>query len=115
MPKSKRNKVIPMTKTKKTVDKEKKEDLVEKVQGYLDEYDYVYVFRYKNMTNLPMQELRSYWKDSKFVVGKNKVLQIALGRTEDDSFKTNSYLLSPYMKNNCGLFFTNSEPELVIE
>ena len=93
MPKSKRNKVIPLTKTKKTIDKDK--NLVEKVHTYLDEYSYVYAFAYKNMTNLPMQELRNYWKESKFVIGKNKVLQIALGKTEDTSYKTNSYLLSP--------------------
>jgi mRNA turnover protein 4 len=47
------------------------------------------------MTNLPMQELRNYWNDSKFVIGKNKVLQIALGKSEDTSYKTNSYLVSP--------------------
>jgi mRNA turnover protein 4 len=95
MPRSKRNKVIPLTKTKKTIDKDKKEELIENVKGYLDEYSYVYVFKYKNMTNLPMQELRTYWKDSKFVIGKNKVLQVALGRTEGECYKTNSHLLSP--------------------
>jgi|LauGreDrversion4_2_1035121.scaffolds.fasta_scaffold591484_2 mRNA turnover protein 4 len=95
MPKSKRNKVIPLTKTKKTIDKDRKVDLVDKVHNYLDEFSYVYVFRYKNMTNLPMQELRNYWNDSKFVIGKNKVLQIALGKSEDTSYKTNSYLVSP--------------------
>jgi mRNA turnover protein 4 len=95
MPKSKRNKVIPLTKTKKTIDKDRKVDLVDKVHNYLDEFSFVYVFRYKNMTNLPMQELRNYWKDSKFVIGKNKVLQIALGKSEDTSYKTNSYLVSP--------------------
>ena len=98
MPKSKRNKVIPLTKTKKTIDKDKKVDLVDRIQNYLDEYSYVYVFKYKNMTNLPMQELRNYWKDSKFVIGKNKVIQIALGRSEETSYKTNSYLLSPVHK-----------------
>ena len=95
MAKSKRNKVIPLTKTKKTLDKDKKTDLVEKVQTFLEEYSFVYVFKYKNMTNLPMQELRNYWKDSKFVIGKNKVLQIALGKNEETSHKTNSYLLAP--------------------
>lgn len=94
MPKSKRNKVIPLTKTKKTIDKDRKVELVDKVHNYLDEFSYVYVFRYKNMTNLPMQELRNYWKDSKFVIGKNKVLQISLGKSEDTSYRTNSYLLS---------------------
>lgn len=95
MPRSKRNKVIPLTKTKKTIDKDRKIDLIDKVHTYLDEFSYVYVFRYKNMTNLPMQELRNYWKDAKFVIGKNKVLQIALGKSEDTSYKTNSYLVSP--------------------
>lgn len=94
MPRSKRNKVIPLTKTKKSAGREKKEASVQKIEDCLDKYTYVYAFRFKNMTNLPMQELRSYWKDSKFLFGKNKVMQVALGKTEEDSYETNTYLLS---------------------
>lgn len=115
MAKSKRNKVVSLTKTKKSNVSDKKLDLVEKIQKYLNNYKYCYVFSYKNMTTMPMQELRNYWSDSKFVIGKNKVLQIALGRTEEESFKLNTHLLATYLKNNCGLFFTDKEPDYIIE
>jgi mRNA turnover protein 4 len=114
MAKNKRNKVVPITKVGKK-EHDKKNHIIENVQKCLNDYDYCYAFSYKNMTAMPMQALRQYWKDSKFVIGKNKVLQVALGRTEEDSYKLNSYHLSEYLKGNCGLFFTNSDPDLVLE
>ena len=67
------------------------------------------------MTTMPMQELRNFHSDSKFVIGKNKVLQIALGRNEEESYKPNSYKLSKFLNNSCGLFFTDKDPEYVLE
>ena len=64
MVKSKRSKVVPLTKTKKTASSQKKDKIFDKVQSLSEEYDYVYAFHYKNMTNLPMQSLKQYWKDS---------------------------------------------------
>ena len=113
MAKNKRNKVVPLTKTIKK-ENDKKSNLIEKVRKYIDEYQYCYVFNYKNMTTMPMQELRKFYEDSKFVIGKNKVLQVALGRTEEDSFRTNSYHLSEHLKGTCGLLFTNNEPDHII-
>ena len=115
MAKSKRNKVVSLTKTKKSNVSEKKLDLVEKIQKYLNKFKYCYVFSFKNMSVMPMQELRNFWSDSKFVVGKNKVLQIALGRDEEEAFKTNTYKLSKFLKANCGLFFTDKEPDYIVE
>ncbi len=115
MAKSKRNKVVSLTKTKKSNVSEKKLELVEKIQKYMENFEYCYVFQFKNMTTMPMQELRNFWSDSKFVIGKNKVLQIALGRNEEETFKNNSYKLSKYLNGSCGLFFTDKDPEYVVE
>ena len=116
MAKSKRNRVVPLTKVSKKENLSvKKTQLVEKIENYLKEYENCYVFRYKNMTTMPMQELRNYWSSSKFLIGKNKVLQVALGKSEDDEPKLNSHKLSSYLKSNCGLFFSNENPEYVIE
>lgn len=114
MAKSKRNKVVPLSKVKGKFEA-KKSTIVESIHKLLDDYKYCYVFKHKNMTNVPLQELRHYWKSSKFVIGKNKVMQVALGKTEDDSYKENSYLIGPFLKGNSGLFFTNEEPDLIIE
>jgi mRNA turnover protein 4 len=113
MAKSKRNTVVPLTKTTKKSN-DKKSHLIEKVRKCIDEYEYCYAFNYKNMTTMPMQELRKFYEDSKFLIGKNKVLQVALGRTEEDTHRTNTYHLSEYLKGNCGLFFTNNEPDHII-
>ncbi len=117
MAKSKRNKVVPLTKVgKKDNISTKKSQLVEKIESNLDEYDFCYVFKYKNMTTMPMQELRNYWStSSKFVIGKNKVLQVALGKSEEDEPKLNSHQLSTYLKGNSGLFFSKKDPDLVLE
>jgi len=67
------------------------------------------------MTSLPMQELRNYWNTSKFIIGKNKVLQVALGKSPDDEHKLNSHKLSSFLKGSCGLFFSDKEPDMVID
>lgn len=37
------------------------------------------------MRNTLLKELRSEWKqDSRFIFGKNRVMQLAFGRSEDD-------------------------------
>ncbi len=64
MVKSKRNKVVPLTKTKKKVGQEKKDKIHEKTQACIDNYDYIYTFKFRNMTTMPMQELRKYWRTS---------------------------------------------------
>ena len=115
MAKSKRNKVVSLTKTKKSNVSDKKLNLVEKIQKYMKNYKYCYAFSHKNMTTMPMQELRNFFSDCKFIIGKNKVLQVALGRNEEETFKPNSYQLSKFMSNSCGLFFTDKGPEYVVE
>jgi len=117
MPKSKRNKIVPLSKVQKKNENisSKKVELVDKVKNFLDDYQYCYVIKYKNMTNLPMQELRNYWKTSKFVVGKNKVLHVVLGKTEDDEYKLNTHKLTKFLKGNCGLIFSNEESDYVVE
>jgi mRNA turnover protein 4 len=114
MAKNKRNKVVALTKTTKK-ENDKKSSLIDKVRNNIDQYEYCYAFNYKNMTTMPMQELRKYYEESKFIIGKNKVLQVALGRTEEESHRINSYHLSEYMKGTCGLFFTNYEPDHIIK
>lgn len=116
MAKSKRNKVVPLTKVaKKENFGTKKSKLVESIESYLEEYEYCYVYKYKNMTTMPMQEIRNYWSDSKFVLGKNKVIQVALGRSEENEPKLNSHKLSKYLRGNSGLLFSNKDPDLVLE
>ena len=39
------------------------------------------------MRNSMLKEVRSQWKESRFFYGKNRVMQLALGRTEAEEYK----------------------------
>lgn len=61
-----------------------KQKIVEDVRNCVEKYKSVYMFTYKNMRNEKMQEIREHWKPSRFFFGKIKILQIGLGRKEED-------------------------------
>ena len=114
MPKTKRNKVVPLSKVTKKGFTDKKIKLIKRIHKYLKDYKYCYAFKYKNMTTMPMNELKNYFSDSIFLIGKNKVMQVALGKNSEEEIKENSTKLEKYLKGNCGLFFSNEEPDKVI-
>lgn len=119
MAKSKRNKVVALTKTKKSNLLDKKSQFVKKVHSLISNYKYSYSFSYKNLTTLAMQSLRSYFKDenedSQFLLGKSTIFQVALGRNEEESVHPNMFRLSKTIKGNSGMFFSNKDPDFVIK
>ena len=104
MPKSKRNRVVPLSRVTKKGPGEKKERQVKNIHKYLKQYKYCYAFTYKNMTNIAMNSLKEYFNDSIFMIGKN----------EEEESKEGSSKLNKYLKGNCGLFFTDKEPDDII-
>ena len=114
MPKSKRNRVVPLSRVTKKGPGEKKERQVKNIHKYLKQYKYCFAFNYKNMTNIAMNALKEYFNDSIFMIGKNHVMQVGLGKTEKEETKEGSSKLNLYLKGNCGLFFTNKEPDEII-
>ena len=93
MGRSKRNKVVPLTKTVKKT-KSFKEDFVIKIRESLDKYENLFVFSHTNMRTNPFRDIQQTFNDSKFFLGKNKVMQFALGRTEEEEIKKNLHLIS---------------------
>ena len=90
MPKSKRNKVVALTKVKKQ-GREAKENLLEAVQEAIDTYKNTFVLSFENMRAGPFKLLAHTMRaDSKFFLGKNKVIQVALGRTPEDEHANNT-------------------------
>ena len=74
MPKSKRNKVVAMTKVK-SKGRAGKEDLVERVREALEEYRNAFVVSFENIRSGPFKSIANTWRaDSKFFLGKNKVI-----------------------------------------
>jgi len=115
MPITKRSRVIPLTKTKKKRTKAIKTDLVEKIHKHLAKYNNVFVFQHENMTSVPFRKIQLEWRDSKFFLGKNKLMKIALGRTEEEAYGENSHMLTEYLKGDCGLLMTNKSKEEILK
>jgi hypothetical protein len=44
-------------------------------------------------------------------MGKNKVIGVALGTDEENTYKPNTYRVSKDLKGHCTLFFTNKNKE----
>lgn len=113
MPKSKRNKLVTLSKTKKK-GRENKESLVKMVRQCLEDYSALYIFTFDNMRNTKFKEFRDKLKDSsRFFLGSNKVLQVALGRTAADEVKEGLHKASELLHGESGLFFTNLPREEV--
>lgn len=115
MPKSKRAKVIPLTKTQAKT-REHKDKLIERIREALDEYTDVYTFTLHNNRTSILQQIREQRKDdSRFFLGNNKLMMIALGRDEESEQKKNLHKLTPFMTGLCGLLMTNLSKKEVKE
>lgn len=67
------------------------------------------------MRNSKLKGVRSEWRDSRFFYGKNRVMQLALGKTAADEYKEGLHQLSQELEGNVGLLFTNKMPAQVKE
>lgn len=64
MGRSKRSKVVHLTKTKKQP-KDSKTVWVEKVRTFVNKYDNIFVFSHENMTTVPFRAIQAEFADSK--------------------------------------------------
>ena len=113
MPKSKRNKVVALTKVK-TKGRAGKEDLVSKVREAVDEYRNAYIVSFNHMRAGPFKVIANQWReDSKFFLGKNKVMQVALGKQPEDEAADNTHLLSRYLHGQVCLLLSNKGKEAI--
>jgi len=113
MPKTKRYKKISLTQTKKK-GLEGKQRLVEDVRECAAKYSHIYLFSVQNMRNNKLKSIRSEWKDSRFFLGKNRVIAVALGRTKEDECKDNIHQVSKRLQGQCGILFTDRAKDEVI-
>ncbi|EPY31437.1 mRNA turnover protein 4 [Strigomonas culicis] len=107
MPKSKRAKVIPLSKTSAKT-REDKDKLIERIREALDDYTDIYTFNLQNIrTNILQQIREDRAADSRLFLGNNKLMQIALGKDADSERRKNLHKLAPFLNGLCGLLFTN--------
>ncbi|KAK8818489.1 hypothetical protein WA577_003792, partial [Blastocystis sp. JDR] len=114
MPRSKKNRVVSLTQTKEK-GREHKDVMVNKIREAVDNYKYIYVLQFDNMRTNAFKELRSQLADSRFFLGKNRVMQVALGRTPEEEYRDNLSKLGEALGGNCTLFFTNKPKEEVLQ
>ncbi|KAJ0008283.1 hypothetical protein Pint_30174 [Pistacia integerrima] len=94
MPKSKRDRAVTLSKTKKK-GREHKELIVNSIRETVENYNSIYVFSFENMRNLKFKEFRDQLKPtSRFFLGSNKVMQVALGRSVADEIRPGLYKVS---------------------
>ncbi|CAL1414554.1 unnamed protein product [Linum trigynum] len=113
MPKSKRNRAVTLSKTKKK-GREHKEGVVNGIREAVEKYPSIYLFGYENMRNLKFKEFRDQLKSSsRFFLGSNKVMQVALGRSAGDELRPGIRKVSKLLCGDSGLLATNLPKEEV--
>lgn len=60
-----------------------------------------------------LTKLRIEWRDSRFFLGKNKVIALALGKTPEAEIADGISQLSSELKGEVGLLFTNESKKTV--
>ncbi|PON60265.1 Ribosomal protein [Parasponia andersonii] len=113
MPRSKRDRPVTLSKTKKK-GKEHKEAIVSSIRKAVEDYSSIYVFSFENMRNLKFKEFREQLKSSsRFFLGSNKVMQVALGRSAADEITPNVHKVSKLLRGDAGLLCTSMPKEEV--
>ncbi|KAF2354799.1 Ribosomal protein L10P [Trinorchestia longiramus] len=114
MARSKRQRKYSFTvNQKKTV--QWKQELADKLREQIQHYDRLIVFRFINPRTDLIQDLRKKYRKSKFFMGKNRVLQIALGRSVEEEIDENLHLVSEQLIGQRGILFTNEKVDDLIE
>ena len=93
MPKSKRAKVVNLSKTEKK-GKGLTLKLFSNVRECLDTHQFCFVFSVENMRNTYLKDVRTQLPDSRIFFGKTKVMAKALGQTAEDEYLPNLKELS---------------------
>lgn len=113
MPKSKRQRVKPLTQTD-AKGKEIKSKLIDAIRHTVDKYASIYVFSFHNMRTTHFKKVRMDFPDSRFFMGKNKVMKIALGRTREEEYAEQLAKLGQDVTGHMGLLFTNKPQDEVV-
>mmetsp|Transcript_3311 Transcript_3311/g.7970 ORF Transcript_3311/g.7970 Transcript_3311/m.7970 type:complete len:249 (+) Transcript_3311:140-886(+) len=131
MPRSKRARLVPLTKVSKRATREHKSAYVQEVRDAIDAHDSLFLFSYENMRSNKFKDIRMHFRakeeaggdmndddddnnnnddesaPSRIFLGKNKLLQIALGKTPEDEYADNLRHVSSEISESVGLLFTS--------
>lgn len=110
MPRSKKAKVVSLTKVDRKT-RENKANHITILQECADKWKYCYVFQVANMRNTYLKDIRVRWKDTgRMFFGRNTVVAKALGATEAEEHKPGLSQLHKHLSGTVGVFFTDHDP-----
>lgn len=116
MPRTRRNKLVSLTKTPKRNTRSAKANHIDVIQEAAAKYPTCVVFLMANQRNVHLQEVRSLWKEnSRMFVGKNRVLAKALGHDQGSEARAGLSAISKLLEGPVGVLFTTSSPKEVQE
>lgn len=117
MPKSKRSKIVALTQTEKKT-RDHKTAIIQDIRAEIDDHDSLYLFSYENMRSSKFKKVRMDFrapdkdgKRTRIFLGKNKLMQVALGRTPEDEYADNIRHVSKLITGNIGMLMTNKPKE----
>ncbi|KAJ6508598.1 ribosomal protein L10-domain-containing protein [Mycena sanguinolenta] len=114
MPKSKRSKLVSLTKVAKKT-KEQKGALIKDLQENADKWKYCWLFQVGAMRNTHLKTVRKLWKDSaRIFFGRSAVMAKALGTTPEEEHRMGLHNLAKQIQGQVGVLFTDTEPDEVI-
>lgn len=86
---------------------ERKRDLATHVRDAVDSHARAFVFTFDNMRSARFKDLRSAWADSRFFLGKNRVMAKGLGEDSDSEHRPGLHRLASDLNGAVGLLFTD--------
>lgn len=120
MPKSKRAQLVALTQAKKKT-RDQKSSTIQEIRNAIDTHDSLYLFSYENMRSNKFKNVRMHFREpdadgnpSRVFLGKNKLMQIALGRSPEEEHKDNLRHVAKLISGSVGLL-TTSQPKKEVE
>jgi len=115
MPRSKRAKVVSLTKTEKK-GRTKKGELVKEIQENVEKWNYLWVFQVGHMRNSSIKDVRQAWKGTgRLFFGRVRVMALALGTTPEREHAPGLHKISKHLHNQVGLFFTSWDTQETLD
>lgn len=107
---------VHLTQTDRRATRDHKSKYIEQVRETIDNHEAVYLFNYENMRSNKFKDVRlEFRNDSRIFLGKNKLLQIALGRTAEEEYSDNlRHVAKRIVGGSVGLLMT-SKPANEVE
>jgi len=109
MPKTKRNKVVSLTKTKKKT-RDQKEQLIEEIRETSNVFDRCYLISVENDRANFMQHVRKMFRPARIFYAKNKVVQLALGTTPATECQDGIHKIAERVVEKVAILFSNQPP-----